>query len=342
MAGKLARIAERAGVSEATVSRVLNDKPGVAQRTRGAVIAAMDVLGIERTEPLRARDVGLVGIVVPELDNPIFPRLVRAIESGLARRRYTPVMGQQGVGGVHEDDYVHALVSHGVRGLAFVSGIHALEGADPGRYQALVDRGMPFVLLNGRVEGLAAASFSLDDRATVDLAVAHLAGLGHTRIGLAMGEPRYQPVVRRSEAFRAAMRREVDAALGDNDLDALIECTAYSIEGGAAAAEALIDRGVTALVCGSDLMAIGAVAAAQARGLRVPEDLSVIGSDDSNLIPYLNPPLTTVRQPAEEMGAAAADALVQLIAGEDIQLGDHLFAPELIVRSSTGVPPDAT
>lgn len=339
MAGILAPIAERAGVSEATVSRVLNDKPGVAQRTRGAVVAAMDVLGIERPPALRARDVGLVGIIVPGLDNPIFPRLVGAIESELARRRFTPVVGQQRAGGVHEDDYVHALVAHGARGLVFVSGINALEGADPGRYQALVDRGLPIVLVNGALPGLAASSFSADDAATVELAVAHLAGLGHRRIGLAMGEPRYQPVVRRVAAFGAVMRARVDPALTDGELDTLTACTDYSIEGGSVAAAALLDRGVTALVCGSDPMAIGAVAAVQARGLRVPEDVSVVGSDDSILIPYLDPALTTVRQPADAMGAAAAEALANQIAGGDHAFREHLFPPELVIRSSTGIAP---
>jgi LacI family transcriptional regulator, repressor for deo operon, udp, cdd, tsx, nupC, and nupG len=202
--------------------------------------------------------------------------------------------------------------------------------------EGLIDAGLPIVLVNGAIDGLAAASFSMNDVAAVELAVTHLAALGHTRIGLALGEPRYQPVVRRSAAFRAAMRRHMDQTMGDDELGALIECTAYSIEGGASAAVTLLDRGVTALVCGSDLMAIGAVEAARARGLRVPEDVSVIGSDDSNLIPYLSPPLTTVRQPAEAMGAAAADALVSYIAGQEPEFGEHLFLPDLVVRASTG------
>jgi LacI family repressor for deo operon, udp, cdd, tsx, nupC, and nupG len=320
------------------VSRVLNDKPGVAQRTRGAVIAAMDVLGIERPAALQARDVGLIGIVVPELENPIFPRLARAIEASLVARRYTPVIGQQGVGGVHEDDYVHSLLNHGVRGLVFVSGIHALEGADPRRYQKLLDMGLPIVLVNGGVHGLATPSFSVDDTAVVDLAVEHLAALGHTRIGLAMGEPRYQPVIRRSAAFWAAMRRHAQRNQEDQPMEPLIECTEYSIEGGASAADLLLDQEATALICGSDVMAIGAIHAATARGLRVPDDVSIVGSDDSILMPYLSPALTTVRHPAEAMGAAAADALVSQIVGLETEVGEHLFAPELIVRSSTAPP----
>lgn len=338
MVGRLARIAARAGVSEATVSRVLNDKPGIALRTRREVVAAMDLLGIERPTALQVRDVGLVGIIVPELDNPIHPRLVQAIVSGLARRRYTPIVGQQGVGDVHENDFVHALLAHSVRGLVIVSGINAIEGIRPERYQQLAELSVPFVFVNGGVRGLAVPSYSMDDAASVDLAVSHLAGLGHTRIGLAIGESLYQPVVRRSAAFRVAMRRFVDADLTDNGLDSLIEHTGYSIAGGGTAATALLDRGVTGVVCGSDLMAVGVIAAAHARGLRVPEDVSVVGSDDSNLIPYLSPPLTTVRQPADAIGAAAADALMNRMVGGEAESGEHMFPPELMVRASTSAP----
>jgi DNA-binding LacI/PurR family transcriptional regulator len=331
VAGRLARIAEQAGVSQATVSRVLNDKPGIARQTRGAVIAAMDVLGIERPPVLQARDIGLVGIVLPELDNPIFPRLARAIEGRLAERSYTPVIGQQGVGNIHEDDYVHALVAHGARGLIFVSGIHALEGADPGRYRTLLEHGLPFVLVNGSISGLEVASYSVDDAEAVHLAVDHLWGLGHRRIGLGMGEPRYQPVVRRTRAFHEAMTQR----LGRGTPNHLVQCTDYTIDGGAAAARALIDRGATAIVCGSDLMAIGAISAAETAGLHVPHDVSVVGSDDSTLMSHLKPGLTTVRVPAEAMGTAAADALINRLAGLPVRSGERLFTPELVVRAST-------
>lgn len=336
MTVRLSHIAERAGVSVASVSRVLNDKPGVAEPTRRAVLTAIDVLGYERPARLRSRSAGLVGLIVPELENPIFPRIAQAVEVALVRHGFTPVLCTQSLGGVHEDDYVTTLMDRGVSGVIFVSGIHAVADAEPDRYAAYVDGGLPIVLVNGSIPKIGATCISADDVESAGLAVSHLAQLGHRRIGLATGQARYQPVVRRTEGFRAAMRRYVDPDLTDTDLDELVERTVFTMEGGATAAQTLIDRGVTAIVCGSDLMAMGAVTTARRRGLRVPEDLSVVGSDDSPLVQFTDPPLTTVRQPAEAIGQAAAAALVDQISGVPPMTSEMLFRPELVVRGTTG------
>jgi DNA-binding LacI/PurR family transcriptional regulator len=341
MTVRLAEIAERAGVSVASVSRVLNDKPGVAESTRRAVLTAIDVLGYERPSRLRSRAVGLIGLIVPELENPIFPRMAQAVEVALVRHGYTPVLCTQSLGGVHEDDYVVTLMDRGVSGIIFVSGIHAIDGTDAHRYQQYVEGGLPIVLVNGCIPKIGATCISADDQESAHLAVSHLSQLGHRRIGLATGQRRYQPVVRRIEGFRDAMRTYVDADLRDDDLDELVECTVFTMEGGATAAHTLLDRGVTAIVCGSDLMAIGAITTARRRGLRVPEDVSVVGSDDSVLIQYTDPPLTTVRQPVGAIGRAAAASLVDQISGMPPMTSEMLFRPELVVRGTTaslGVP----
>src|SRR6185436_20932551 len=137
MRARLADIAAQAGVSEATVIRVLNGRPGVADGTRQAVLTALDVLGYERPTRLKKRSAGLVGLIVPELDNPIFPAFAQVIESALARHGYTPVLCTQTPGGVHEDDYTQMLLERGVAGIVFVSGLHADSSADPARYVAL-------------------------------------------------------------------------------------------------------------------------------------------------------------------------------------------------------------
>ena len=125
MRARLSDIAQQAEVSEATVSRVLNDRPGVAPETRQAVLTALDVLGYERPARLRKRSAGLVGLVVPELDNPIFPAFAQVIESALAQSGYTPVLCTQTPGGVTEDEYVEMLLDRQVSGIVFVSGLHA-------------------------------------------------------------------------------------------------------------------------------------------------------------------------------------------------------------------------
>ncbi len=151
------------------------------------VLTALDVLGYERPARLRRRSVGLVGLVVPELENPIFPAFAQVIDDALASRRFTPVLCTQSPGGLSEDEYVESLLDHGVAGIVFVSGRHADSTADHDRYRSLIDRGLPVVFINGFVPGLAAPFLSCDDRAAMALAVSHLVQLGHERIGLAVG-----------------------------------------------------------------------------------------------------------------------------------------------------------
>lgn len=337
---RLSEIAERSGVSISTVSRVLNERPGVSQQTRRQVLTAIDVLGYDRPVRLRPRAGGLVGLVLPELENPFFPRLAHHLEINLARRGLSPVLCSQTLGGVHEDDYVAILLEHSVAGIVFVSGVHALVDSDPDRYQRLIDLGLPIVLVNGALAGLDAPCVSTDDVAAVQLAVQHLEHMGHRRIGAALGQPRYLPAQRKKRAFidTVTERGLVPDGLAADDL---VECTAYSVQGGQRAADLLIDRGVTGIVCGSDVMALGAIRAARTRGLRVPEDLSVVGSDDSQMMEFADPPLTTVRQPAEALAQAASLEIAEQMAGSRPHAGEVLHRPELVVRGSTAAAPES-
>lgn len=335
MRARLADIAEHAEVSEATVSRVLNGKPGVADATRRAVLTSLDILGYDRPSRLRRKSAGLVGLVTPELTNPIFPAFAQAIETALAREGYTPVLCTQTPGGVHEDDYVTMLLERGVSGIIYVSGQHADSTCDPQRYVTLRERGLPIVLINGYLEGVDAPFISNDDVASMDLAVSHLVAQGHRDIGLAVGQERYVPVIRKVTGFRSAMM----TLLGRGDVENLIERTMFSVEGGAVAAQRLLAKGVTAIVCGSDLMALGAIRAARVGGLEVPRDLSVIGYDDSTLIAFTDPPLTTIRQSVQAMSEAAVHALLDQIAGHPVPRAEFVFRPELVVRASTGAVP---
>jgi DNA-binding LacI/PurR family transcriptional regulator len=313
------------------VSRVLNGRQGVAPATRQAVIDALDVLGYERPARLRPPRSGLIGLIVAELDNPIFPAFAQVIENTLAVHGYTAVLGALAPGGINEDDYTDLLLERGVSGIVFVSGLHADSQADHGRYKRLTDRGLPIVLINGYAEGIDATFVSSDEVGAMELAVAHLAHLGHRRIGLAVGQERFVPVIRKTEGYRRGMAEH----LGVTDVDDLIVNTIFTVEGGEAAAKRLLDRGCTAICCGSDMMAIGAIRAARQRGLRVPEDVSVIGFDDSPLMAYVDPPLTTVRQPVRDMALVAVRSLLDEIQGVGAPHTELVFRPELVVRSST-------
>ncbi|WP_276202499.1 LacI family DNA-binding transcriptional regulator [Streptomyces pathocidini] len=334
---RLADIAAQAGVSEATVSRVLNGKPGVAAGTRQSVLAALDVLGYERPVRLRQRSEGLVGLITPELENPIFPAFAQVIGQALTRQGYTPVLATQTPGGSTEDELTEMLVDRGVSGIIFVSGLHADTSADPQRYERLRARGVPFVLINGFSPRVRAPFVSPDDRAAMRLAITHLASLGHERIGLALGPERFVPVQRKIEGFLRAMEESlgVPAARARQ----LVQHSLFTLEGGQAAAGALIERGCTAVVCASDMMALGAVRAGRQLGLDVPGQLSVIGFDDSPLIAFTDPPLTTIRQPVPAMGQAAVRALLEEIGGTPAPHTEFVFLPELVVRGSTAAVP---
>jgi LacI family repressor for deo operon, udp, cdd, tsx, nupC, and nupG len=325
MTRRLAEVAKYVGVSEATVSRVLNGKPGISDATRQAVLTALDVLGYERPTKLRGERARLVGLVMPELQNPIFPAFAEVVAGALSRRGLTPVLCTRTVDGVTESDYVDMLLDQQVSGVIFSGGLYAQAAADHEHYFRLRERGLPAVLVNAAIDDIGFPCVATDDAHAVDQAYRHLASLGHERIGLVIGPADHVPSNRKLAAFLAAG--------GDEEL---VERTIFSMEGGHAAANRVLGRGATGIVCASDVLALGAIRAARRGGLSVPEDVSVVGFDDSAFMACTDPPLTTVRQPIESMGQAAVALLVSQIAGGVVPTDQMLFDPELVVRGSTG------
>jgi DNA-binding LacI/PurR family transcriptional regulator len=331
----LADVARKVGVSEATVSRVLNDKPGVSESTRRTVLTALDVLGYERPTKLRGERARLVGLVMPELQNPIFPAFAEVISGGLAQNGYTPVLCTQTAGGISESDYVELLLHQHVSGVIFVGGAYAQADTSHDHYERLRELGLPTVLVNAPVAGLDFATVSCDDAVSMEQAFGHLIQLGHTEIGILLGPTDHMPSRRKQESAE-----RIAAAAGLALPPGRIVHSLYSLEAGQAAATRLIAQGVTAMVCASDPMALGAVRAVRRAGLRVPEDVSVIGYDDSALMNCTEPPLTTVRQPIESMGRMIVELLMRQMTGGPI-VDELYFAPELVVRGSTARPPAA-
>lgn len=326
MTRRLAQVAQKVGVSEATVSRVLNGKPGVSRTTRQSVLTALDVLGYERPTQLRGERARLVGLVLPELQNPIFPAFAEVIGGSLAQQGLTPVLCTQTKGGVSEADYVELLLQQQVSGVVFAGGLFAQADEPHDHYRRLAERRIPVVLINASIEGLDFPCVSCDDAVAIEQAWRHLVSLGHERIGLVLGPSDHVPSRRKLAAALA-----VAGALPHER----VERSMFSLEGGQAAASRLLERGVTGIVCASDPLALGAVRAARRRGLAVPSDVSVVGFDDSAFMNCTEPPLTTVRQPIEAMGRAAVELLSALIQGGTVPPGELLFEPELVVRGST-------
>jgi LacI family transcriptional regulator, repressor for deo operon, udp, cdd, tsx, nupC, and nupG len=325
MARRLAEVAKYAGVSEATVSRVLNQKPGVAKATQELVLTALDVLGYERPTQLRGERARLVGLVLPELQNPIFPAFAEVVADALAKRGFTPVLCTRTSAGISEADYVDMLLEHQVSGVIFSGGLYAQASADHEHYVRLRERGLPAVLVNAAYDDLGFPRISVDDRSAVEQAFTHLRFLGHERIGMVLGPADHVPSARKLAAFE-----DLGGA------PELVERGMFSMEGGQAASARLLRKGATGVICASDVIALGAVRAARREGLDVPADLSVIGFDDSLFMSCTDPPLTTVRQPIESMGRSAVSTLLSLINGAPVSSEELHFAPELIVRGSTG------
>ncbi|MER5862281.1 LacI family DNA-binding transcriptional regulator [Kitasatospora sp. NPDC002040] len=333
MTRRLAQVAQKVGVSEATVSRVLNEKPGVSEATRAAVLTALDVLGYERPTQLRGERARLVGMVMPELQNPIFPAFAEVVGGALAGQGFTPVLCTQTAGGVSEADYVDLLLSQQVSGVVFFGGLYAQADAAHDHYERLAERSLPTVLLNAAIDGLDFARVSCDDAVAVEQSIGHLRQLGHRRIGLVLGPSDHVPSQRKLAAARVAA-----AKAGLELPDEHVERALFTLEGGQAATTRLLRQDVTGIICASDPLALGAVRAVRRAGLSVPDDVSVIGYDDSSFMNCTDPPLTTVRQPIEAMGRAAVDLLAGEIGGAKITHDELLFEPELVVRGSTAPP----
>ena len=334
MARRLADVAKQAGVSEATVSRVLNGKPGISPATRAAVLTALDVIGYERPTHLRVRRARMVGLIVPELQNPVFPALAEVVAGALAQRGFNAVLCTR-TGSMSEAEYVEMLLERQVSGMIFAGGQYAEADAPHDHYRRLLRLRLPVVLVNAAAEHLDFPRVSTDDAAAMEQAYAHLAYLGHQRIGLILGPPDHVPSLRKLAGFQVAAA----AVTGGSVAGELIERTRFSLEGGHAAAGRLIARGVTAIICASDPLALGAIRAARRAGVSVPADLSVIGYDDSAFMSCTDPPLTTVRQPIEAIGRAAVEMLVGQIEGSSVSAEELFFEPEVVARGSTANVP---
>jgi DNA-binding LacI/PurR family transcriptional regulator len=337
MARNLADVAKQAGVSEATVSRVLNGKPGISDTTRAAVLTALDVIGYERPTNLRVRRARMVGLVVPELQNPIFPALAEVVGGALAQRGFNAVLCTR-TGSMSEAEYVDMLLERQVSGMVFAGGQYAEADAPHDHYLRLLKLRLPVVLVNAAAEHLDFPRVSTDDAVAMEQAYGHLASLGHERIGLIIGPPDHVPSRRKLAAFLATAKA---AGRADDVAGDLVERTMFSLEGGHAAATRLIGHGATGIVCASDPLAQGAIRAARRAGLSVPADVSVVGYDDSAFMNCTDPPLTTVRQPIEAIGRAAVAMLTGQIEGSPVQAEELFFEPELVARGSTAAAPVA-
>lgn len=327
---RMTDIAARAQVSTATVSRVFNGVGQVSEATRAKVLTAIDELGYERPVLEPTSGVPNVGVILPELTNPIFSAFAHNLQNAIAGSGGVAMLRSQTPGATSELDHLESLIAHDVDGIIFVSGRHADYLGDLNRYQDLTDRRIPFVTINGARPEIAAPDFSTGDAAGIRAAVGHLAQLGHRNIALLTGRSHVVPSARKLAAFREIMSELFDVE------DPLTAETFYTYEAAAAATGPLIRAGATAVVCGSDMQALGVIRALRDAGLSVPDDVSVVGYDDTFLMSHVDPALTTVRQPVNAITNAAVQTLFDAIgSARTLVHEDYVYNPDLVVRSST-------
>ena len=327
-------VAQHAGVSVATASRVVSGFDNVRSETRERVERAMRELLY--VPPGRRMATGVIGLLVPDLENPIFPALAQAMEKHATESGFASILCSTTAAAFREVDYVHMLLDRQVEGMIFISCEMTNMSGEHDHYARLAEEGARIVFVNGALNALDVPSVAVDERSAGELATQHLIDLGHRRIGYIAGPDYYLPTQLKAAGRRAALR-----AAGLNDDDGLVAHGEFSVHGGRAALRNLLvsDDPPTAVICSSDLMAIGVLQEAKEQGLRVPDDFSVVGFDGIDATRWTNPPLTTVEQPIEEIAETAVSALRSLIEEPHKPLPDFSFRPQLAVRASTAPPP---
>jgi LacI family transcriptional regulator len=331
---RLRDVARVAGVSPASVSRVLNAPERVRPALRRQVEAALAELRYLPNGPARAlasHRARTIGAVVPHLDLGIFVKGLKGLEERLCQAGYALLVASADTDLGREEAAVRALAGRGVDALVLVGQRRSRAVVD------LLERlALPVVTTYLFDPASPRPCLGFDHRAAMRRVVEHLLELGHRRIAVLTGpNPGNDRIAARLEGVHAAL---ADAGLALAE-EALLE-TAYSITDGRTGLRTLLDRGVpmTALVCTTDLLAFGVLAEARVLGIRVPEQLSVTGFDDLEPAAHLDPPLTTVHIPAEELGRRTAEWLLARLDGRHLPERVELQA-SLVLRGSTARPP---
>lgn len=328
-------VAAAAGVHVSTVSRALDPKTRhlITPEVVSHILKLSEQLAYRPNAAaysLKTNRSRTVGIIVPDITNPVFPPIIRGAEDALAQQNYVAILGNTDGSPQREEEIIDIMRARGVEGLLLAS-VKARDSV----VERLVAEGMPLVTVNRRVDDPGTPSVVHDERDGTARILDHLVGLGHRQIAyiagpqdLSTGRDRYLAF----EEGRAALGLEQDPGL-------VTIADSFNESAGERCAEELLARGVafTAMVCANDLIAIGAISALRRHGLSCPEDVSVTGYNDMPLADRLLPPLTTVRVEQHKAGYAAAELLLEALSRDPVErVARHLVLPvQMIVRGST-------
>ena len=326
-------VASEAGVHPSTVSRVLNGHPGTTMRpaTRERVLSAVDRLGYRPSAlavSLRLQRTLTLGMLVPDITNPFFSSIIKGAEGAARQRGYNLILCNSEDEAELEATYLRVLRERQVDGLLIASS----QMADD-TIAELRDQAFPFVLLNRSTRSAEDLAVVVDNHGAAVKVVAHLAALGHRRVGHIAGPQNTTTGVDRLEGYRAGV---LAYGLADEP-ELVVEADAFTEGAGHRALGIMLSGPArpTAVFAANDLIAIGMLQRLRATGARVPDDLSIVGFNDIPLAGLLEPALTTVRVPQLEMGLAGAHLLIDRLEGQPIEHVRLTLPSELVIRTSS-------
>jgi LacI family transcriptional regulator len=327
-------VAAHARVSVATVSNVLNRPEIVAEATRKRVLASIGMLGFVRNESARQLRAGrsrMIGLVVLDVANPFFTDVARGVEDEASKSGLSVILCNSDDKREKETRYLELLAEHRVQGVLLTP----VTGADE-RIAALQRRGTPVVLVDSRSPSRGQCSVSVDDVLGGDLALSHLIEAGHDRVAYVGGPMSIRQVSDRRDGAVRALRR---AGRSADDLR-VIETAALNVPAGQAAGASIAGLPAgerpTAVFCANDLIALGLLQEMTRHGIRVPGDIAIVGYDDVEFAAAAAVPLSSIRQPRQELGRTAAQLLISEALDDDTHRHRQvIFEPELVVRQSS-------
>ena len=324
------QIADRAGVSTATVSHVINKSRYVSDAVRDRVLAAVNELGYVLNglaRSLRVSGTRTLGMIVPNCSNPFFAELMRAVEDEGFRQGYSLIVCNSDDSPAKQSAYLRVLLEKRIDGLVVIS-----AGNDGDLQHLLSNTAVPVVVVDRAIGGVLADLVEVNHEHGGYMAARHLIELGHRRIACISGPIALGVNEERTRGFKRAMD-EFGLTLAP---EYLVHANFTSSDGYAAMQHllALAER-PTAVSADNDLLALGALCAVQEAGLSVPDDVSIIGFDDIAIAAFTSPKLTTIRQPKQQIGELAARLLIERIGGLQQAVRHEIFVPELCIRQST-------
>lgn len=323
-------VAKVAKVSIATVSKVINQTGSISEKTRNRVLKVMEDLNYKPSvvaSALTGKRTNTVGLLIPDLANPFFAEIARSVEDRGHEAGFNLMICSTDNDPDKESEYISLMRRKSVDGIILASGLISDTAV-----KQLIDHQIPVAVIARDLPVLAVNAVLVDDFAGGYMAASHLLSLGHRRIGVVAEDLRLLSSQERVRGYRHALE-EAGVAIDDG----LVRVSDFTIEGGRRAALELLqlpDR-PTALFACNDLLAIGAMRAAKELGLAIPEDLSVVGFDNTILAEIVDPGLTTVAQPIVNMGRQVVDLLIEEMQGEEKPARRVVLLPRLVERNST-------